>query len=61
MLGDHQHGGGCFPFRERINISFLPSRRGEVMEMEFTLEEVIGIVTVIFIILTYINSIYKKK
>jgi len=35
--------------------------RGEVMEMEFTLEEVIGIITVIFIILTYINSIYKKK
>jgi len=31
------------------------------MEMEFTLEEVIGIVTVIFIILTYINNIYKKK
>jgi len=29
--------------------------------MEFTLEEVIGIVTVIFIILTYINNIYKKK
>ena len=29
--------------------------------MEFTLEEVIGIITVIFIVLTYINNIYKKK
>ncbi len=29
--------------------------------MEFTLEEVLGIITIIFIVLTYINSIYKKK
>ena len=29
--------------------------------MEFTLDEVLGIITIIFIVLTYINSIYKKK
>ena len=29
--------------------------------MEFTLDEVLKIITLIFVVLTYINSIYKKK
>ncbi len=29
--------------------------------MEFTLEEVLAIISLIFILLNYINNIYKKK
>ena len=29
--------------------------------MEFTLDEVLKIITVIFLILAYINDLYKKK
>jgi hypothetical protein len=29
--------------------------------MEFTLEEVLAIISLIFLLLNYINNIYKKK
>ena len=29
--------------------------------MEFTLDEVLKIITIIFLILAYINDLYKKK
>ena len=31
------------------------------MWVEFTLEEVLMIISIIFVILNYINNIYKKK
>ena len=31
------------------------------MWMEFTLEEVLALISLVFILLNYINNIYKKK
>ena len=35
--------------------------RGEVMWMKLELEEVLMIISLIFVLLNYINNIYKKK
>ncbi len=59
ISGEHQNGGGCFPLREdEISFAFP---RGEVMWMKLELEEVLMIISLIFVLLNYINNIYKKK
>lgn len=55
------YGGGCFPLSGMHKYFFFAFLRGEVMWMEFTLEEVLMIISLVFVLLNYINNINKKK
>lgn len=59
-LGDHLHGGGCFPLQEGSK-SFLPSTPRGGGAMYITLSELVAILSLLVLVAQYINNHNKKR